>query len=61
MPVVDSHLKLLQENEALSGLPNPPDIFLPNYAGFGLANLTPASAAGLADQNFLPLFSRTPS
>lgn len=42
MPVVDSHLKSLQENGALSGFLDAPDILLPNYAGFGLANLTPS-------------------
>ena len=58
MPFVDSHLKLLQENEALTGFPNPPDILLPNYDGFGLANLTPSISRWLGGPEFsAPVFS----
>ena len=58
MPFVDAHLKLLQENEALTGFPNSPDILLPNYDGFGLANLTPSISRWLGGPELsAPVFS----
>ena len=58
MPVLDSHLNLLHENQKLTGLKNYQDILLPNYNGFSLANLTPSISRWLGGPDLpAPVFS----
>ena len=58
MPIFDSHLNLLKERQNLPGLKNSPDILLPNYDGFGLANLSPSISRWLGGPELLsPVFA----
>jgi hypothetical protein len=58
MPIFDSHLNLLQERQYLPGLEGSPDILLPDYDGFGLANLTPSISRWLGGPDLpAPVFS----
>ena len=58
MPVLDSHLNLLHENQKLTGLKNYQDILLPNYDGYSLANLTPSISRWLGGPDLpAPVFS----
>jgi hypothetical protein len=58
MPIFDSHLKLLREQQQLSGLKKSQDILYPNYEGYGLANLTPSISRWLGGPSLpAPVFS----
>ena len=58
MPIFDSHLKQLRESQHLPGLTNTSDILLPDYQGFGLANLTSSVSQWLGGPRFsAPVFS----
>jgi hypothetical protein len=58
MPIIDSHLADLIKYRNLPGLAGAADILLPNYDGFGLANLTPSISHWLGGPNLpAPAFS----
>ena len=58
MPIVDAHLQLLKDHNALPGFAGSPDILLPNYDGMGLANLTPTISHWLGGPEFsTPIFA----
>ena len=58
MPIFDSHLNHLLQRQNLPGLEDSPDILLPHYDGFGLANLTPSISRWLGGPEFsAPVFS----
>lgn len=58
MPIFDLHLNHLLQRQNLPGLEDSPDILLPHYDGFGLANLTPSISRWLGGPEFsAPVFS----
>lgn len=58
MPIFDSHLNQLKERQNLPGIHDFTDILLPNYDGFGLANLTPSISRWLGGPELsAPVFS----
>lgn len=58
MPILDSHLEYLRNNQTLEGVTRYDDILLPNYDGFGLANLAPSISRWLGGPNLpAPAFS----
>ncbi|HPR34750.1 MAG TPA: alkaline phosphatase family protein [Anaerolineaceae bacterium] len=58
MPIFDSHLNQLKERQNLPGIQDFTDILLPNYDGFGLANLTPSISRWLGGPELsAPVFS----
>ena len=58
MPIFDSYLNMLQERRNLPGVEGSTDILLPNYDGFGLANLTPTISHWLGGPDLsAPVFS----
>lgn len=58
MPVFDTHLELLQNNQKLIGLKASQDILMPNYDGYGLANLTPSISRWLGGPDLpAPVFA----
>ena len=60
MPIFDLHLQYLQDHQHLPGLQASPDILLPNYEGYGLANLTPSISRWLGGPDLpTPVFSET--
>ena len=60
MPIIDSHLNSLQERQSLAGIKGSSDFLMPNYDGFGLANLTPSVSRWLGGPDLpAPVFSDT--
>ncbi len=58
MPIFDSHLNLLKDHNNLPGLEGLPDILLPDYEGYGLANLTPSISRWLGGPDLpAPVFA----
>lgn len=58
MPIYDAYLKGIQMPRNLPGVENAPDILLPSYDGFGLANLTPSISRWLGGPELsAPVFS----
>lgn len=57
MPVINDHLTFLRDNASLARLIGANDFVLPNYSGFGLANLASSAARWLGVKDMpLPAF-----
>ena len=58
MPIIDSHLDFLRKKQTLAGIKNYEDTLLPDYDGFGLANLSPSISQWLGGPSLpAPVFS----
>ena len=60
MPVIDSHLKILEDKTNPTVFEGMQDVLLPSYDGFGLANLTPSISRWLGGPDLpAPVFADT--
>ncbi len=59
MAIIDSHLTVLENQTRQTVLEGVPDVLLPNYDGYGLANLTPSISRWLGGPELLaPAFAK---